>query len=197
MPFPTGAELAQFLVDAGVLASVPGDLDLYESIAEQSRLEFERDTGWSPFLATGETRYWDPNGTTLLDPGVGILSVACLELGGEEQTLNSDYWLLPYNGFPKTLIRFASPLAGEPRSVSIVGTFGYASEIPQDAYRAVITHGAALATAVLYGSGGLKSEVQEGDVRYKIDTEAGRSQVDRWASQYRAAVKRYRRVGLK
>lgn len=194
MPFPTGAELAQFLVDSGVLASVPGDLSAYVSMAEAARLDWERDTGWSPWLGTAETRYYDPNGSTLLDPGVGILSISCLKLGGTEQTLNEDYWLLPYNGFPKRLISFDQVLCGDPRSIEITGTWGYQSELTQDVVRAALARGALLAVAQDYGLGGLKQEVEEGDVRYKLAKDE--SQLAQWRSVYEQAVARHRRVGL-
>lgn len=193
MPYPDGSQLAAYLVDAGVLASVPGDVSDYDDVMVGVSEDWCKDTGWEPFLGEAETRYYDPNGLRTLDPGAGILSLSALTIGGTAQVLNTDYFLTPYNGFPKTLVSFSFPLSGEPRSVVLTGTFGYANEVPDGVVRALLARGASLTTALLYGAGGLKREVQEGDVRYKL-ADGEQSQTAAWDREYQTQVRRYRRV---
>ncbi len=142
------------------------------SHAKAAAAAWERLTGWRPFLASDAdtTRYFDPprEGESL-DLGTGLLAVTSItaglgydslgaETGGTALVGNLHYFLAPEDSDRPAdrLTRYGSWWGGR-RSIKIVGRFGYAATVPDDAWLAILCGGLALAAGVtdLSATGGL------------------------------------------
>lgn len=113
---------------------------------------FSRATGYNPFLAGTQTRYFDPPGP-LRSPGMlgggfvlrlsnGLVSVSSLTIAGVSKTADTDFFLKPYNApndfKPYERIKFACAVYGQPKSIVITGAWGYGAAIPDDAWLGVL-----------------------------------------------------------
>lgn len=115
---------------------------------------WERETGYLPFKAATQTRTYDPPGSVsgayaatkgggkVLRLDCGIVSLTSLSISTVTKTINSDFWLKPANandaGKPYEWIEFLGPVYGLPDAISIVGSWGYASTIPELAWQSVL-----------------------------------------------------------
>lgn len=111
--------------------------------------EFERRTGWKPFLAEAvdSARYFDyTDQYGELQLNGGYVSITSVTVSGTLQTVNTNYTLEPRNavsdGYPYTHINF--PYGGwrtgyptTPNSIVIVGKRGFATELPADVWQSV------------------------------------------------------------
>jgi hypothetical protein len=180
---PTDLDLRDFLQAAGMLENPLSDqqklIDLVTA-ASAGVSEFERRTGYKPFLAssTPETRTYQgdrvntfPDGH-YLDLGTGLISASSVLVNDNPQTVTTHYALEPaganHNGKPYTDLRFLYGGYGYYQTISITGIFGYGLEIPDDAWLAMLELGALHAMRV---SGSKLSkgavEVRQGEVTRK------------------------------
>lgn len=163
--YPTDSDVA------ALAASVPLPSGFaFTGMAEAAVDEWERRTGYRPFLGSGtvETRMYDPPGPNrrtlsgysllgggrLLDLGSGLYGLTSVSIGvgpdapGTPLTLGTDLWLEPLNadliGVPWQRIRFRAPVFGLESSVAVAGLFGYGATIPEDAWQAIARLGCAL-----------------------------------------------------
>ncbi|OFX13605.1 MAG: hypothetical protein A2W00_04460 [Candidatus Eisenbacteria bacterium RBG_16_71_46] len=189
--------------------------------------DWEKRTGWKPFLkdAADVTRWFDPPGPNregvsrgggrLLRLEAGLLTLTSLtthlsvsEPDGTALTVNEHFWLTDaggdYNadaeGRPWEIVQFSSNQYGPPRSIRIIGRWGRAETIPDDAWEAVRQYGAYLAyqELSLNISRGLFSHRDlNTEIRYGGGGTAPLSlEAQRWRDDYEMAALRYERVSL-
>lgn len=201
MAWPVAADLSAYLVEQG--RSAPSSVALDSALAS-AIAAFEIGTGWIPFLGESGSNLYDPwhvmpcwDGWTL-DLGSGLVSATSVYVGwdGSDGTLltaDTDYWLCPPakvgNSQPYTGIRFAARQAGGPRSIRVTGVWGYASDIPDDVFAAILQGAAAFAitdTATV-----LAGKIKEGPV--ELDFKDG-NQASAYEKAFAAAIARYRRI---
>lgn len=182
------------------------NLDLATAV-DSARQEFEGDCG-RVMIATTQTRYYDPptnlKGVLILDND--LLTIASLVYNGTTLVQNTDYWIAPYNSgvdsSPIKRIEFnlrwqtlSPPLK---RSIVITGTWGYASQCPILAWKAILYRAAwILRSQIALQIGGGTVERMAGDERQKYQSGSGASAIssaaDDWAKVYDEAVEKYSR----
>lgn len=195
MAYPNGSDLAAALVTRGILSAVPGDVTNLADIISGVCTEFERDTGWVPFLYPGgeTTRNFDPPTTPVLFLNVGLLDVTTFTVSDTAQTVEEDYWLEPAGSGPYTRIRFAYQPSGNPQTIEINGQWGYTATLPADVERALL--GKAMAvylrdTANGYnGIGGSPTRITQDDV--SKDYGENGTLIKQFERAYANAVARY------
>lgn len=203
--YPTVAQVDAFLASQGFTTATPGtSYHLADAIARWESL-----TGYKPFLGDTSSASWyfDSPGSFMLDLKGGFWAVTSVAVGinysddtGTALVLNQDYELLPLNaaneGRGWDQIRLLHSIPVGTRAIKIVGKRGYAEEIPDDAFNAILM-GAASSTLLeaMQGSAPM-SEIDQGPVRYRFDNEAGRSKYDRWKGEFNKVAARYRRIGI-
>jgi hypothetical protein len=209
--YPTATDLQTLLVTTGILdspATAPLDtLDRAGAIAA-AVAEWERQTGYQPFLAAGvdSSRYYDgPESERLLLDGGLAANPTYVKVGGSTYTLNSEYWVKPDNalvkGQPIGWIEFAGVLGPTRRLIEIAGRWGYATTVPDDAWQAILAGAAVLLYPVLaleIGRGISAIDLHDLRISYSRPGTAGplSNEVAAWRAQWRAGVSRYRRDGL-
>jgi hypothetical protein len=196
--WPTGTELSAAVVGMG--AAIPAGFTANDIIAGAIE-EFERLTGYKPFLAATDpvTRQYDPTfGFTLRTHP--FYTVTGVTVAGVAKTAGTDYYPLPHNaaadGVPITSIRFEVPLQGKPAEVSVTGRQGYGVSIPLDVWNAVLNKGVAECLARAAGPSGSVSEIEQGLVKVKYGQEAGRGTIDRFNNEFKQVVRRYKRADV-
>lgn len=147
--YPTASDVITALASAGILTTdFPYLSSLAQGAAENGRVQVEKYCNRTFLAGSSTARYFDPvtNGRTLWLP-VEATAISSVVVGGSTLTLNSQYWLLPYNysddGIPINRIDFFniyfSPLVpGNRRSVVVTGTWGYGSTIPEPVWQAML-----------------------------------------------------------
>ncbi len=203
--YPTEEELGTFLVAAGLASTAP-DTGVLGPYIQQAVDQFERSTGWVPFLeeASAHDYYFDaPEWGASLDLLSGFTTITAVVTGyspessGNTLTLNEDYYLVAYNaaldGSPFTKIDFRSTPPSGMRSIVVTGKKGFASSIPADVYQAVLQRAAGNAAAFLYPSA-LASKIKQGPVEIDFGGAGGRA--ESFGSSFQSAVSRYTRISL-
>jgi hypothetical protein len=192
----TPSEAESLLVAAGIVESAPADL---EDVIQAAISEWERETGWTPFLAetVDSTRRYDPTGSILRFHN-GYISVASVTASDTALVEGDDYELWPYDARqryqPYTELRFRYRLGGPPRSVEITGKRGYNDTIDEVAWLAVYMRVASVVARRTYGAVGPTSEIKEGPVAYKFG--AGRATPDQLDSEFRRRVALFKRIEI-
>lgn len=200
--YPDATDLAQFLLEAKVISSIPDPLpSSWEMFVQAAIHAFEKDTGWQPFLAVAagsggnEARSFDINGSRIYLP-VGLVSLDSLTVRGDELAIGEDFWLEDNNvGPPYTWIDFRSCFSGR-RIVEITGVWGYSDALPDDVRLAILSHAAMNLANSLSGPGGELTRVKQDDVQYDFAASAsgGMGQTASWGQTYKSVVARYRRA---
>lgn len=170
--WPDNTALTNRLTGLGV-TTVPTGVTLADKIL-QAVEKLEDLSGQSPFLveATNQTYNFDPSRRLLLDLKVSWVSIETVVVDGTTLTVNEDYWLQPYGG-PYTFIEFNAALVsnGDPQTCVVTGKRGYAAQIPEEAYQAVLdwAAGEVYETAAMAGtvSAGTPTEVKMETVTVK------------------------------
>jgi hypothetical protein len=203
--YPADSDVLQFLIDAGVIASGTASLPTsLTGIASAASAAWEGDTGYTPFyVASGTTataRLFDPPVSDRLFLEGGIVSTTGLivSVSGSVQTLNTNYYVEPRNntvrGVPIDTIRFTWIVTGVPQSISVTGLWGHNSDLPKDAWHAILKKAAMLSHEVIQ-EGAIKKETQ-GDVSYEYAVDASTSQLSNWANSYASTMSGYRQGRL-
>lgn len=212
--YPAKADLDALLTSAGIAL---GTLDTQSAVDAGVRA-FEQEVG-RRLLAAGSdgTAYFDPpvNAERFLWFGqdlAALTSVVYRPQGGTAETLaqNTDFFLEPYNtgaaidgiARPYLGMRFASgwtaPLRREQRrAIEVTGRWGYGTNVPDDAWWAMLVYSAALvaqAAAAKLSGGVVRTESGGASTLWSDRPFAWHRQ--EWQRDYEAAVARYRRVGL-
>lgn len=212
---------AQGLFSSSDLASIILDLDL-EGKAAAAAAEWERCTGWVPFLGdtVDATRYFDPPGPNQRLPGAlgggylltlpetGLLSLTSIHSGfssasaGTALVSEDDYRLRPLNAGvstrPYTEIEFlGAPSWGFGRSLRIIGKFGYATTVPEDAWAAILYRAAGYALPEIRErvTGGLV-EWKEAEVSERYGEKFLSGSAEAWDLRWKRATDRFKRITL-
>jgi len=202
---PTGTDLKAFVVaeNAGIdpTAAPYSGID-WDGMATLGRQNFENATGRTVLAVTG-TKNFDPptNSKGLLSLDHDLMTVTSVTLGGSTLVANTDYWLRPYDGgvdrAPYNLIQFAQPypfalIGANRRSLVIVGTWGYATSVLQDAFDAELCLAAvALSNGLMMGRFSGAKEWREGDVNQKNETGSLR---EGWQARANMVINNYKRT---
>ena len=202
MSYPVTADVTALLTLAGVSY---GSSDVAGALDGVIR-EWERLTGWYPFVAATQTRYYDP--ADLLELDAGLLTVTTLKTGvladgtgGTTRTAGTDYVLEPFNAAntlrPFTRVRFITSPYGLDRSVSIAGSWGFAASCPEDVVQAITRLAAArVAHSLTLGASGPVTDLKQGPVELSYEAGAGLTNREACESALRALSAEYRRVYL-
>ena len=211
MAYPTGDDLQAFLVTAGIVEANTNEALDYQGYVDAAIAQWEADTGYKPFLAAEEatTRTYDtPDGFTL-DMRGGLLSIEVdgFTMDGRALVAGVDYDLFPYNaaaeGKPYLAVQFRYRLDSRyanPRNISLEGTFGYATSLPADVLRAILSIAAFSIATTVSGASGTITQIRQDDVTISYGSNSASNQYT--ASQlqlkafYDSTLARYRRVRL-
>lgn len=180
--------------------------------ASGAAVEFERRTGWLPFLAKAEptARMFDATtGEGVLELGGGLLPspapVATLTAGGATYQENISYWLQPASapdqGLPYTRLQFVHSLFGgrvwsTPNRITITGRWGYAATVPPDVWVALQKKAGVEVLASIENLQSIASISQDGfskayDV---VGIITQKDVLDRWGKDFDRFCTRYTRV---
>jgi len=184
--WPTATDANAFLSTLG--ASAPG-VDWATVIAAEV-MGFEAETGYTPFLAGGTaSRPYRAEGKTWLDLDGGWMSVSSLTLEGSAL---SDFSLEPgVAGRPGTWIRFGYRVEG---AIVVTGVPGFALEIPEDAWQAVLDRAAARAIESSLGGPGQVTSLRQGALA--IERASPSAAIEFLRARADRVVQRYRRPRL-
>ena len=162
--FPDASDLRDFLEFSNLYDQTVQRQSLVAATRAAARRWADR-TGYLPFLAEDVStirRFHPPGdlqnrrssgrvrgGGQLLQLESGLVSVPDF-VSVEGQPLDAgDWWGEPINalaqGKPITTIEFAYPIWGAPQSLGVSGRWGYAAQVPDDAWYATLLSGAAIA----------------------------------------------------
>lgn len=177
MSYPTYLDLKAFLKGRGI--DICNDLSKadWQNAVSAAIEQWEYETGWDPFLANSvdETRIIDGPESSMIFPDFGIVSLTSLTIGTKLLSSTTEYWLQhrrPRSG-PYMAIELAGYATGERRSVTLVGKFGYALTVPQDARDAILAKVAYDLYSTITGIEGEVRREKQGPVEYEYQTPTG------------------------
>lgn len=211
-----GAEELQSFLESNNVEGLEACLDLAMYVDEAAKA-FEEETRYRPFLAGSSTAYYyDPpgpnarnynkGGSRLLFLDRGFVSISEVKVGitpqdstGTVLELHTDFELHPYNyvadNVPITRIEFLHFQSGLARSIKITGVPGYASELPADAYSAILKRAAAsVAFSLREGVGSGVIDWKEDDVAEKVSVDLIAKMGNTWANESARVMRRYTRM---
>lgn len=206
--YPTAADLTAFIESGGLTA----DAALVDAAIGAGIAAFEEEVGRKMLAGAAETRYFDPpqtrDGILTLDDDLATApsAVSYQPQGASPQALVAltDYILLPDNAFargkPVTRIRFLkrwwAPYGwGLLRSLSITARFGYGTEIPDDAWFAMLVGGVRwLVDMQVIAITGFVQSRKEADVDESYGGALKKDLMDSWNSLFMRAVADYTKV---
>lgn len=211
--WPTVSDAVSFMEAAGLTVSNTSLTNMKFDLALAAAIDaFETDTGFDPFIAAAadSTRYYSPDGTKIIDLRGGLVAsptsvtVSYDPGGGYNGTelTTSDYWMKPDGADgstqPYTWIECAGVPRGLPRSIVIVGKFGYtpnATGPAEDARYAVLCKAAAIIAPQMrreLGNGVISW--REGDTQRQYGAEGSiAAAIADWEAGYKPVVNRYKR----
>jgi hypothetical protein len=205
--YPVAADLLSFFTEAGFNTSgfSLAGINLTQAVAA-GIARFESDTGRRFLGAAGEARTFDPPGNYrgMLDLKADLISPTAVSLSGSALVSGTDYRFLPQqavqNVEPYDRIQLAR-LWWQPiyptnwGALSITGTWAYGSQIPDDAWQAMLA-GAALnrLPQIVNAALGGMIELKESDIAETYGPKPFQTLREAWTEEYAAAVSRYRRV---
>lgn len=214
--YPTATDLSVRLVATGIFSNPPTVLQQMldmESAAGAAATEWERMTGYEPFLATATvapaadpTYHFTPDLSCTLDLEGGFVSISAVSVNGIATTLNTEYRTMPQNaalkGKPITYLQFTPyyrlpfpALPGQVGSVAVSGVRGYSLTVPDDAWEAImsIACGRMIPGVSHLFSGGLV-KIKQADVEKTFAATGPYGSVAvGLAEQVRSAARSYRR----
>lgn len=207
---PTDDDLLVFLQSAGMLdnpLSAQQELIDLETAASAGVGEFERRTGYVPFLAgAAQTRTYRGDAIQPFCDGYwlkvnsGLLSVSAVSIDGNTQAVGTQYTLEPADaantGRPYTDVRFRYYGGNSYFStISITGVFGYGLTIPDDAWRGMLIAGAleVLTESSGYLGGQRLKSYEEKGVREEFTTGTIEMAQSKMEARLTQIVSRYKR----
>lgn len=228
--YPTQLELEDYIRSLGVInpRTVDEALALMRlgQKADAIRPDWESRTAYTPFLkdVSDVTRYYDPpgpeqdgarrGGGRSLQLNAGLVTLTSLTVGytptaaGQVLTNGADFDLTDAGGGynaaaedrPYECVEFRYRQFGAPRSIKIVGKWGYSAAIPGDAWDAMLKYGAYLSfeeltlqiSRGLFSRRNLNSEVRYGGG----GTTPLSAEAKAWVESYAACADGYKRVGM-
>lgn len=153
--YPKASDLTEFLT-AGKLIESGQTFDT-EGAIDAAVADWERDTGWKPFLSTGD----DEEREFLVDPGrpdqylprlvsrrlflhAGLLDVTSVKSGTGEDLPSGTWALMPRDGVTLQAPYTDIWVGAHVRSIVINGKWGFCEDLPEDVWRAVLGRAACL-----------------------------------------------------
>jgi len=163
--YPLDSDVAAFVANSGV--QMPTGY-VYAGYAASAALEWERMTGWVPFLqdASATARTFDPpgniqqnrssyayyGGARVLNLGAALMDASALvSITGPNNpfVINQDFRLAPVNApsnkRPYSRIEFTYPQWGTFSTFVITAKWGFTNNLPEDVWQAIIRIGAGMA----------------------------------------------------
>jgi len=212
--FPQDSDIQAFVSAAGVV--VPASYS-FSGIGVKARREWERATGRTPFIASGNQvqRAFDPPGSApgsrsfsqsfgggrILNVPPGIVSCTSVISMGANQVFSVGYRLLPldapFKNQPYDTLEFFFPQYGPASSVLVTADWGYWDSIDEDVWYGACRLGASIAAKdILEGIFSSPTLVQIGED--KVQQDSFRDLGESWAAQAARdmAYYTYRNVGL-
>lgn len=205
MAYPTGTELAAFLVARGILSVAPGDLSDLDDIMTGVCKGWEEDTGFRPFLWTSGTseRFFQLTGGNILFLNSGIYSATGLviEVNEAEVTIDENFYLKrPADGLPDwpyTQVHFTYEIDCPINGISVTARWGFTDTLPDLVLRALLKKGAAEYLVDIANStnslGGSLKRIKQDDVEKEYETTSGQGDGEyegNLATQFDRAYKR-------
>ena len=201
--YPNAADLSTLLKEVGIDTVSSQRLD---TIMRQAVSQFEAQTGYCPFLGASATRVFDPpggngnyigsprGGHRILTLDTGLISLSSLTVGGTTYHVGTDFWLRP-NNRTANWIEFSQPIYGAPQCISITGTWGYSTSVPDDAWLAILRMaGLICITEYVAKSTGGVQEWAEGGASEKYGNAPFASVSEDWRDYITLVVNSYKRV---
>lgn len=210
--YPDDPIVEQFVIGQGV--AVPSGFT-FTGYAAAAVAEWENETGWAPFLAdaSSSVRTYDPPGGGPPNRGFGalygggrrltlcggIVSITSLVVAGVPKILGTDFRLLPLNANarkrPYDAIELFVPSYGPAGSVVVTARWGFADEIADDAYQAILRKAARLAAIDLQQaiSTGYTT-IKDDDAQLTRSIELVQKLGAAWGEYSDRVVARYRRL---
>lgn len=204
MAYPVTADVTALLTLAGVSY---GAADVAGALSSTIR-EFERRTGWEPFVAETETNHFDPPQRTcdgyVIELGKGLLTATSVTIGmdlsgvgGTVLTAGTEYQLLPYNNGndtkPYNQLRLLYSSYGLVKSVKVIGSWGYAASCPADVFKAIKEYAAAQIVQQLELKTGAVEKVKQGPVEVQY---AKSNAYEVAETAFTRIIKQYRRLTI-
>lgn len=204
--YPTAQDLEAWLTSAGFAESVLTTLDAQTAVGA-GIAAFESAVGRRMLAESGTRTFEVPTGTNpVIDFREDLASQSAFSVSGTAYVAGTDFLLLPQNaasrGLPYWGARLARTWTGygtrtSPlwNAVSITGSWGYATTIPDDAWLGMLTAAALhlhtyLAQAVSLGL----ISVKEQDAQEEYGVNPYGALKTNWSMALADVVKRYRRV---
>lgn len=162
MPYPTGQDLRDYVVSCGLILADPAQEDAsetyidYDTMQAAANADFE-DLVSRTFIATEQTLYFNPGDFSkagILMLYQDVVSVSSLTILGvsKSQGPTADYILGPKENAiqkrPYFQIRLNAPqylyqlYPQQPNSVVVVAMCGYSTDVPANAFKAMLAQGA-------------------------------------------------------
>jgi hypothetical protein len=216
--YPTSTAVSAYVAAAGVSIPTGFGLTQFGYHVDAAIDEWERLTEYRPFLAATASAsfYYDPPGPNrtaesrggykrlLLDRGFTAIGevrngITTTDTAGTVLTAGTDYRPWPKNApsdsQPYTAIDFVSVQYGEPESVKVTGTAGYATAINSEVFQSVLELAAGDAMAAfMQGIASGAVEWHEGDVSERGSVELIEKLGEQWRTKARTTALQYRRV---
>lgn len=198
--YPTEQELAEFCIDAKLIPGFPVDFTPYFTAIESAISNWEKTTGWQPFLNLDEDdtdRVFRHLTGSLCDFNGGFASIDEIKYDDDTEaaTEHDDYVLYPEHSYPK---RFLKCLTFPSRKITVTGKFGYCIELPDDVKQAILAFGAAQVATQLNGTGQMV-KIKQGDVEYQYAEGSSvnpTTQYAQWTTQFKTVAARYRKGAM-
>lgn len=149
--YPTGSDLSNRITAYGL---TPPSLQILNSMADAAASEWEHSTGWNPFLADSQLRYFSLPGATskltslgrggnrYLQLNSGLLTPYFVKIDNVELVRDSDYFLHPFNAIndnrPYTMIEFSVYRFGNSKTISVSGLFGFTEKIDSHIFETIM-----------------------------------------------------------
>lgn len=198
--YPSVGDLTTFLAGQGLDA--PSNL---EAIVKGVIAEFERGTGYKPFLAAAAavTVTFDPPYRIkdyILDLEGAFATITAVEIDDDALTVTDDYLKLPLNAAIEDPVRgwdeikFLYHPGSKPASVEVTGRRGLYLALPDDVYLGLFNEMAACAIPASMQGPSMVQRIKQGGVDIEFDNEAGRSKIDRWHKEFTDLKIAYRRI---
>jgi hypothetical protein len=212
--YPTAAQVETFLSTAGV--TLPSGWDTTSEL-EAAIAEWEQLTGFSPFIATTQTRVFNPpgfgpsnywamrGGQNVLKLDCPLISISAISVAGVAKTQGTDYYIGQPNDPRHYFIRFVRAVTGFPESISIAGSWGWGANVPDNAFQAIKKKAAAavvdaaITKAISLGMSSMKEDDVAEDYGGLINAAAKLTPGDMigsWNNDFKKTAMQYRRVDV-
>lgn len=208
--YPTGDDLQAFATNAGVVTA-NADLSLdYGRVVAAAIKQWDSDTGWKPFVATTQTRYYDLPKSHILDLRGGLLSLTSVTVGTNTALVQAlDFDLYPLNaatdGLPYEWIEFRRTHVfayNRHAAVAVAGSFGRVTTVPDEVKHAILCNACVRLMPTKGNSAtGMVTQIHQDEIRIgyatNVTSKSGLTpQQMQLFDQYQVTMTDYRRLRI-